>query len=53
MCELCEVDPDGDLLIILSPPADEAFAPWNDPDDELTVSPWLRSKFARVHDDLG
>lgn len=32
MCELYEVDPDGDLLIIL-PFSNEAFAPWNDSDD--------------------
>jgi len=38
MCELYEIDPDGDLLIILSP-TDEAFALWNDPHDELKVSP--------------
>ncbi|KFY42445.1 hypothetical protein V494_02402 [Pseudogymnoascus sp. VKM F-4513 (FW-928)] len=37
MCELYEVDPDGDLVIILSS-TDAAFAPWNDPNDELTVS---------------
>jgi hypothetical protein len=37
MCELYEVDPDGDLVIIL-PSTDAAFAPWNDPNDELTVS---------------
>jgi hypothetical protein len=39
MCEVYEVDADGDLLIIL-PPTDEAFAPWNGSDD-LEVLPEL------------
>ncbi|KAH7333293.1 hypothetical protein BKA65DRAFT_564458 [Rhexocercosporidium sp. MPI-PUGE-AT-0058] len=38
MCEVYEVDPDGDLLIIL--PSTDPFAPWNDLDD-LEVIPKL------------
>jgi hypothetical protein len=36
MCELYEVDPDGDLLLILPSP-EEAFAPWNEPEDVETL----------------
>ena len=52
MCELYEVDPNGDLLIILSSPTDEAFVPWNESDDELTVSPGLLETDSTSQKDL-
>lgn len=42
MCESYEVDPDGDLLIIL-PSTEGAFAPWNDPEDLEALPDLLES----------